>query len=66
MRFYCTPQPCEPYKSTKREPGAWVTLFLGDVTTDTSSSRFGVGRKADDLALLNKIVAKSKEVNNQE
>jgi hypothetical protein len=37
------------------DPGAWgynwATLSLGDINTETLSSRLGVGRKADDLAL---------------
>jgi hypothetical protein len=51
----------------KKENGGWmynlVTLSLGDINTGTWSSRFWVGRKADDFALSKKIiVAKSNEV----
>jgi hypothetical protein len=44
----------------KRKTSVWVywaTLSLGDINTETWSSRLGVGRKADGL-----IVVKSKEV----
>jgi hypothetical protein len=48
------------------EPSAWgynwATLSLADLNTEAWSSRLGVGRKADDLALQKIIVAKSKEV----
>jgi hypothetical protein len=47
--------PCESYKETKMEPGAWGynwgNLSLGNINTGAWSSRLGVGRKADDLAL---------------
>jgi hypothetical protein len=51
----------------KMQLGVWVynsaTLSLGDIDTGTWSSRLGVGRKADDPALLEEnIFAKSKEV----
>jgi hypothetical protein len=51
----------------EREPSTWgyiwTTLSLGDIKTETWSSRQGVGRKADILALKkNNIVAISKEV----
>jgi hypothetical protein len=51
----------------KRRPGAWgynwATLSLWDINTGTWSSRLGVGRRADDLALYKKrIVAKSREI----
>jgi hypothetical protein len=50
------PQPCESQKATERKHGAWgynwTTLSLGDINTGTWSSRLGVRRKADDLALL--------------
>jgi hypothetical protein len=51
----------------KREPGAWgynwATLSLGDINTETRSSRLGVGHKDDGLALqIKNIIAKSKEM----
>jgi hypothetical protein len=39
----------------------WVNPYLGDINTDTWSSRLGVGRKADDLACKKKTVAKYEE-----
>jgi hypothetical protein len=49
------------------EPSAWGynwdTLLLGNINTGTSSSRLGVGRKADTVLYVKKdIVAKFKEV----
>jgi hypothetical protein len=42
------------YKAMKWERGVswynWATLSLGDINTGAWSSRFGVGRKAEDLA----------------
>jgi hypothetical protein len=42
----------------KRELGTWgynwATLSLGDINTQTCSSKLGVGREADDLALQKK------------
>jgi hypothetical protein len=53
-------------ESHRREPSAWgfnwVTLSLGDINTETWSSRLGVERKGDDLDLKNITVTKSKEV----
>jgi hypothetical protein len=40
----------------------WATLSLGDINTEIWSSRLGVGSKADNLAMLKKIVTKSKGV----
>jgi hypothetical protein len=47
--------PCESQKATKREPGTsgynWAILSLGGINIKTRSSRLGVGRKIDELAL---------------
>jgi hypothetical protein len=40
----------------------WATLSLGDVSRGTCFSSLKVGCKADHLAVENKIVAKSKEI----
>jgi hypothetical protein len=44
----------------KMEPDVWgynwATLLLEDINTGSWSSRLGIERKADDLALQNKIL----------
>jgi hypothetical protein len=51
------------------ESGAWVydcaTLSLGDINTWAWSSRFGVGRKADNHALLKKYCCVLQRSENQ-
>jgi hypothetical protein len=49
------PPHCESYKATKRELRHWgcnrANVSLWDINTEMWSSRFGVGGKANELAL---------------
>jgi hypothetical protein len=52
-------------KATKRERRVWgynwAALSLEDINTETWYSRFGVGRKADELFVRRTIVAANLE-----
>jgi hypothetical protein len=52
---YLHRSPCRAVEGGESDSGVrgynWATLSLGDINTETRSSRLGVGRKADNLAL---------------
>jgi hypothetical protein len=49
-------------KGTRCLGNNWATLSLGDINTETWSSRLGPGRMADDISMQKIIVAKPIEV----
>jgi hypothetical protein len=52
---YLHHSPPESYKATKRDSDIWgynwTTLLVGDINTETWTSRLGVEHKTDNLAL---------------